>query len=104
MVCLLWNYGIYLFLSLEMFLVFQIDRGNLRVMITKLHKSHKKIDVMKDIDSVPSNVQSSRQEALLYVFEDNEAVIKMIIKGRSPTMRHVFRTHRVALDWFVRSN
>ena len=54
---------------------------------------------MKDIDSVPSNVQSARQEALLYVFEDNEAVIKMIIKGRSPTMRHVSRTHRVALDW-----
>ena len=35
----------------------------------------------------------------MYVFEDNEAVIKMIIKGRSPTMRHVSRTHRVALDW-----
>ena len=29
----------------------------------------------------------------------NEAVIKMIIKGRSPTMRHVSRTHRVSLDW-----
>ena len=54
---------------------------------------------MKDIDSVPSNVQFARQEALLYVFEDNEAVIKMIIKGRSPAMRHVSRTHRVALDW-----
>ena len=54
---------------------------------------------MENTDSVPSNVQSSRQEALLYVFEDNEAVIKMIIKGRSPTMRHVSRTHRVALDW-----
>ena len=54
---------------------------------------------MEDIDSVPSNVQSARQEALLYVSEDNEAVIKMIIKGRSPTMRHVSRTHRVALDW-----
>ena len=54
---------------------------------------------MEDIDSVPSNVQSTRQEALLYVLEDNEAVIKMIIKGRSPTMRHVSRTHRVALDW-----
>ena len=51
------------------------------------------------MDSVPSNVQSERHEALLYVFEDNEAVIKMIIKGRSPTMRHVSRTHRVALDW-----
>ena len=67
--------------------------------VHKRHKSHKKIDVMKDIDSVPSNVQSARQEALLYVFEDNEAVIKMIMKGRSPTMRHVSRTHRVALDW-----
>ena len=69
----------------------------------KHHKSHNKIDAMKDIDSVPSNVQSARQEALLYVFEDNEAVIKMIMKGRSPTMRHVSRTHRVALDWFPKS-
>ena len=54
---------------------------------------------MKDIDLVPSNVQSASREALLYVFEYNEAVIKMIVKGRSPTMRHVSRTHRVALDW-----
>ena len=67
--------------------------------VHKRHKPHKKIDVMKDIDAVPSNVQSARQEALLYVFEDNEVMIKMIIKGRSPTMRHVSRTHRVALDW-----
>ena len=67
--------------------------------VHKLHKSHNKIDVMEDIDSVPSNVQSARQEALLYVFEDNETVIKLIIKGRSPTMRHVSRTHRVAFDW-----
>ena len=67
--------------------------------VHKHHKSHKKINVMKDIDAVPSNVQSARQEALLYVFEDNEAVIKMIIKGRSPTMRP--RTHRVALDWLL---
>ena len=35
----------------------------------------------------------------MYVFEDNEAVIKMIIKGRSPTTRHVSRNHKVALDW-----
>ena len=63
--------------------------------VHKRHKSQKKIDVMEDIDAVPSNVQSARQKALLYVFEDNEAVIKMIIKGRSPTMRHVSRTH----DW-----
>ena len=67
--------------------------------VHKRHKSHKKIDVVKDIDLVPSNVQSANREALLYVFEDNEAVVKMIMKGRSPTMRHVSRTHRVALDW-----
>ena len=63
------------------------------------NKSYNKIDVVHDIDFVPSNVQSASREALLYVFEDNEAVIKMIMKGRSPTMRHVSRTHRVALDW-----
>ena len=50
-------------------------------------------------DFIPSNVYSSRMEALLYKFEDNEAVIKMIMKGRSPTMRQVSRTHRVAFDW-----
>ena len=68
--------------------------------VKKHHKSQRRIDVTKDIDSVPSNVQSARQEALLYVFQDNEAVIKMIIKKRSPTMRHVSRSHRIALDWF----
>ena len=62
-------------------------------------KFHGKIDDLTNVDFISSNVNSSRQEALLYVFEDNEAVIKMIIKGRSPTMRHISRTHRVALDW-----
>ena len=56
-------------------------------------------NVLKNVDRVPSNVQFSHQEALWYVFEDNEAVIKMIFKGRSHTMRHVSKTHRVALDW-----
>ena len=35
--------------------------------------------------------------AMLHIVEDNEAVIEMIIKGRSPTRRHVSRT--VAQDW-----
>ena len=52
-----------------------------------------------NVDEVSSNVKSSQFDAMLYIFEDNEAVIKMIIRGRSPTMRHVSRTHRVALDW-----
>ena len=49
-------------------------------------------------------MNSFRKEAMLYIFEDNEAVIKMIIKGRSPTMRLVSRTHRVALDWLFDRN
>ena len=62
-------------------------------------KLHGKIGDLDNVEFIFSNVHSSREEALLYLFEDNEAVIKMIIKGRSPTMRHVSRTHRVALDW-----
>ena len=65
----------------------------------KNQRSQGMINVFNHIDCVPSNVNTSHQEALLYVFEDNEAVIKMIMKGRSPTMRHVSRTHRVAFDW-----
>ena len=65
-----------------------------------IHKRQPSQRVVNDLDNVIlSNVNSSHQEALLFVFEDNETVIKMIIKGRSPTMRHVSRTHRVALDW-----
>ena len=39
------------------------------------NKSHNKFDAIQDIDLVPSNVQSASREALLFVFEDNEAVI-----------------------------
>ena len=38
------------------------------------------------------------KDELVY-FEDNEAVIKMIIKGRNPNLTHVSRTHRDTLDW-----
>ena len=62
-------------------------------------KSPGMIDFLYNVDFISSNVHSSRQEALLKIFEDYEAVIKMIIKGRSPTVRHVSRTRRVSLDW-----
>ena len=75
--------------------------GQLDNDVDKQYKSQKKIDVVENIESALSNVRSARQEAVLYVFDDNETVIKIIIKGRSPTMRHVFRTHRVALDWLL---
>ena len=48
----------------------------------KTQRSQGMTNVLSRIDCVPSNVQCSHQEAFLYVFEDNEAVIKMIIKGK----------------------
>ena len=35
----------------------------------------------------------------LVVCEDNEAVIKLVMKQRSMALRHVTRTHRIGLDW-----
>ena len=55
---------------------------------------------LDNVDFIPSNVQSSHPEALLYVFEDNEAVIKTIIKGRSPTMRHVSKNPQ-SCSWLI---
>ena len=51
------------------------------------------------MDYATTNAHYSQGKAQLYISEDNEAVIKMRIKGRSPIMRHVSRTHRVAIDW-----
>ena len=75
------------------------ERPGRPVVNDKNQRSQVMTSVLNHIDCVPSNVQFSLQEALLYVFEDNEAVIKMIMKDRSPTMRHVYKTPRVALDW-----
>ena len=55
---------------------------------------------LSNVDPVLSNAHLSGKESQLFIFEDSDAVIKMITKGRSPAMRHVSRTQRVALDWF----
>ena len=65
---------------------------------TKVPTQHENLD-LKNVDCVPSQAKSSLFGAMLYIFKDNEAVIKVVIKGRRPTTRHVSRTHRVALDW-----
>ena len=65
---------------------------------TKIPINHDNLE-LNNVDCVPSNAKFSRFGAMLYIFEDNETVIKMIIKGRTPAMRHVSRTDRVALDW-----
>ena len=53
---------------------------------------------LSHLDHVTTSAHYSQCKAQLYIFEDNEALIK-IIEGRSPMMRHVSRTHRVASDW-----
>ena len=67
-------------------------------------KGNRDVDQLSHLDYVTTNANSCQNESQLYILEDNEAVIKLIIEGRSPTMRHVSRTHRVALDWAVRQN
>ena len=44
---------------------------------------------LSNVDQVPANAHLTEKESQLYIFEDNEAVIKIIIKGRSPKMRRV---------------
>ena len=58
------------------------ERSGRPVVKVKDPRSQGITNVLNHIDCVPSNVESSHQEALLYVFEDSEAVIKMIIKGK----------------------
>ena len=53
---------------------------------------------LSNVDFVSSNANSFHKGAMLYIFEGNEAVITRIFKRRSPTMRHVSISHRVALD------
>ena len=65
---------------------------------TKIHRD-REVDKPSKVDHVDTSAKLSPFVAQLYNFEDKEAVIKMIIEGKSPTMRHVSRTLRVALDW-----
>ena len=45
-------------------------------------KGQRDVEQSSLLTSVPANTHSSQGESQLYNFEDNEAVIKMIIKGR----------------------
>ena len=86
------------FCFLEACLRFQIEQGDL-LMLKETKNLKGRSMWWRILILFPQTSNLRVKKALLYVFEDNEAVIKMIIKGRSPTMRHVSRTHRVALGW-----
>ena len=59
--------------------------------IQKRKQSQGVINDLDNVDFIPSNVNSSRMEALLYIFEDNEAVIKMIFTGKKPDNETCFQ-------------
>ena len=66
-------------------------------------KGNRDVDQLSHVDHGTTNAHSSQGESQMNICVDNEAVIKMIIEGRSPTMRHVTGTHRVAVDWLSRT-
>ena len=57
--------------------------------------------ILQMVDWVPPNLPPHPGFARLVILEDNDAVIKMLKKGRAPAMTHVARTHRVNLDWLL---
>ena len=65
-------------------------------------QSQRVINDLDNVDFIPSNVQSFHLEALLYVFEDNEAVIKMIIKGKKPDNETCFQNPQSCSWWVIR--
>ena len=60
-----------------------------------LHLSH--FDPLPSVDFVPPNITISNYRVYLSVFAHDDAATKMIVEGRSPSMRHASRTHLVHL-------
>ena len=50
------------------------------------------------IDHVSPNTPDSSFPANFYIVEDNEPVIRMILKGHRPNLIHMSRTHRGHVD------
>ena len=56
--------------------------NSLHILNTKLtKKGNQNVDQLSNPDHVATNASSSQGESQLYIFEDNEATIKMIIKA-----------------------
>ena len=56
---------------------------------------------LADVDYVPASMPTPDIDTRLVMIEANDAVIKMLKKGRAPSMAHVSRTHRVNFDWLL---
>ena len=56
------------------------------------------IQELLNVDFVPTTVPNMSSRTKMVIMEDNDAVIKMCVKIRAPTMRHMARTHRIDVD------
>ena len=56
---------------------------------------------LENVDYVPASLPPPVANTRPVMVEDNDAVIKMLRKGRAPSMSHVSRTHRCNLDWLL---
>jgi hypothetical protein len=55
-------------------------------------------EALLNVDYVEPSLPPHEGKGKLLVLEDNDAVIKMTVKGRSTNLRHVPRVHRIDLD------
>ena len=60
-----------------------------------------KVDQLSDVDHVPTNTYASHNVSQLYNFEDNEAVIKMMIKGLTVPRNMFFFRWMLVCGWTV---
>ena len=67
--------------------------------IQKRKKSHGMIDDLDNIDFYFFKRQFFLSGSFVVCIRRQRSSEQDVIKGRSPTMRHVSGTHRVALDW-----
>ena len=75
------------------------NKANLKPGATRARGVTPVHETLANVDFVPPSLPPLTGKGSLIILEDNEAVIKMTVKGRSPNLRHVARTHRVDLDF-----
>ena len=63
-----------------------------------MQESSMAAQIFANIDYVPPSLPEISDRTSMIIMEDNDAVIKMTIKVRAPTMRHMQRTHRIDVD------
>ena len=73
-------------------------KENVTPAVKKINLLPPETQELMNVDYMPTNIPELSKRCKLIIMEDNDAVIKMCMKVRAPTMRHVARTHRINVD------